>query len=408
MERPEEKLAEIGMAVREALASELPTSDELRRARVGFLQHVARRNGGTGAPRRGFFTQRWRVLLLASGTAAGALALWAWARLPVSFAIGPAATPGQPGDLVRATTGAGTELRFSEGSSLTLADGGRLRVLATDGKGARILVEDGTVDVTIAPARLFGKRWSFEAGPFGVQVTGTRFSLSFQAQDQSFALATREGRVVVAGPCLSAPAEVTAGSRLELTCLAKPAPAVRTASLSPEPPGSPARGEVAAPAVKPSREGAPWRELLLAGRLQEGLRAAERADFAHVCQVATAKELLALADAARLFGRSSRAVTALRVLRQRFPKSPEASTAAFTLGRVAFEQMHAYGEAVTWFATYLREQPNGPLMGDSVGRLMEARLLAGDEPGARTDAERYLRRFPEGPYASEARGILSK
>jgi transmembrane sensor len=165
---------------------------------------------------------------------------------------------------------------------------------------------------------------------------------------------------------------------------------------------------VPASASRPARDGEAWRDLLAAGRLQEGLRAAERASFGRVCQTATAKELLGLADGARLFGSSKRAVTALRVLRQRFPASPEASTAAFTLGRIAFEQKHAYAEAASWFATYLREQPSGPLMGDSVGRLMEARLRAGDQTGARTDAEQYLRRFPEGPYASEARGILSK
>jgi hypothetical protein len=241
-----------------------------------------------------------------------------------------------------------------------------------------------------------------------VQVVGTRFRLSYRAQEQSLALATQEGRVVVTGPCLQGPAAVAAGTRLDLSCLATPPAAVETASITTLPPVGPADLEIAPPAGKPSRDTLPWRELLLAGRLQEGLRAAERADFARVCQIATVKELLALADAARLFGRSQRAETALRVLRQRFPKSGEASTAAFTLGRVAFERKRAYAEAVTWFGTYLREQPNGPLMGDSMGRLMEARLMAGDARGARSDAEGYLRRFPEGPYASEARGILSK
>jgi len=142
--------------------------------------------------------------------------------------------------------------------------------------------------------------------------------------------------------------------------------------------------------------------------LQEAVHAAERADFDRVCQTASAKDLLALADAARLFTRTPRAVTALRVLRQRFPSSAEASTAAFALGRIAFEQKRAYPEAVDWFATYLLEQPSGPLHGDCVGRLMEARLRAGDQSGAHLDAEQYLRRFPEGPYASEARGILAK
>jgi hypothetical protein len=47
-------------------------------------------------------------------------------------------------------------------------------------------------------------------------------------------------------------------------------------------------------------------------------------------------------------------------------------------------------------------------MGDAVGRLMEARHRAGDQPSARRDAERYLQRFPEGPYAGTARVILAE
>jgi TolA-binding protein len=130
--------------------------------------------------------------------------------------------------------------------------------------------------------------------------------------------------------------------------------------------------------------------------------------FDRVCQTATSKELLALADAARLFGRSRRAVVALQALRQRFAGSSDAATAAFRLGRIAFEKHHAYGDAASWFDIYLREQPSGPLMGDAFGRLMEARQRSGDWAGARVEAQQYLRRFPQGPYASEAQGILSQ
>jgi TolA-binding protein len=138
------------------------------------------------------------------------------------------------------------------------------------------------------------------------------------------------------------------------------------------------------------------------------LAAAERFGFARACQLATAKELLGLADAGRFFGPDRRAVMALQVLRQRFPGSIDAGTAAFTLGRIAFERQHAYTEAANWFETYVREQPSGPLMGDAFGRLMEAKLRSGDLTSARANAQQYLRRFPEGPYASEARGVLSR
>ena len=61
-------------------------------------------------------------------------------------------------------------------------------------------------------------------------------------------------------------------------------------------------------------------------------------------------------------------------MRRRFPSSTAAGTAAFTLGRIVFEKQQDYYRAASWFETYLREQPNGPLMGDAFGRLMEARL----------------------------------
>jgi len=137
------------------------------------------------------------------------------------------------------------------------------------------------------------------------------------------------------------------------------------------------------------------------------VRAAEHVGWSRVCRTANAVELLSLADAARLSGETSRAVEALLILRQRFPGSTSAATGAFSLGRLAFEKRGAYTEAARWFATYLDEQPRGPLMGDAVGRLMEARDRAGDHTAARRDAERYLERFPAGPYAGTARTILA-
>jgi len=151
-----------------------------------------------------------------------------------------------------------------------------------------------------------------------------------------------------------------------------------------------------------------WRALAARGRYAEAWLAAERAGWSQICGTANAVDLLALADAARLSEQTPRAMEALLALRQRFPGSNSAATGAFLLGRLAFEKRGAYADAARWFATYLDERPRGPLMGDAVGRLMEARHRAGDRVAARRDAERYLQRFPAGPYAGTARVILAE
>ena len=342
------------------------------------------------------------LLALSASVAAGAAALWIWTR-PPTFEIGEA-RPGGLGDVVEASDGRVVPVSFSDGSALVLRDGGRIRVLTLDAAAARVLVEAGVVDASIVHRQARKTRWEFEVGPYRVTVTGTKFRIAFRAGDGSLRVSTESGQVVVAGGCLEAPATVGAGENLETSCAPRQGPAPDETALVPAPPPD------ATPTVKTNQlnQLERWRQLLAAGRLLDGLRAAERASFDQVCRVATEKELLALADAGRFFGPPKRAVAALIALRQRFPGSPDAGTAAFTLGRIAFENGHDYGKAADWFETYMQEQPRGPLMGDAFGRLMEARLHSGDGAGARASAQQYLRRFPGGPYSSEARGILSK
>ena len=404
MECREQSLDKLGAHVREALLAD-SASEEIRLGRAEFLDEVGRRNT---APARRRLSRpsraRWLTLAFATSCAASVAGLWLWLR-PVSFQVGEA-RPGQVGDVIESADGTSTPLHFSEGSTVVLHEGARMRVLSLETGAARVLVETGVVDATIVHRKSGKTRWDFEAGPFRVMVTGTKFQLAYYPSDQSFRLATEEGQVVVSGGCQKTPKTVSAGEKLALSCMPKEASSAWNGSDTAAAVAEPV--VEAAPSVSRAAHGESWRDLLAGGRLSEGLRAAERGNLERVCQVATTKELLALADAARLSGRDGPATTALRALRRRFPGSMDASIAAFMLGRMAFEKHHAYGEAAEWFETCMREQPTGPLMGDSFGRLMEARLRSGDRSGARANAEQYLRRFPEGPYASEARGILSR
>jgi transmembrane sensor len=318
---------------------------------------------------------------------------------------------------IAAERGESVPLTFSEGSSVVVRPGGRVRVLGAEARGAHVLLEGGGIDVAITHRDSRGTAWTFDAGPLSVAVKGTRFHLAWSPREQFFTLGVSEGAVVVSGSCLSGARTLRAHERLEVACGQDGNPTPASAALPAAQPHAPTSGAgqaalaqvpsaVPAPSAAPSERG--WRELLRAGEHGEALKAAERADFKQVCQSATQGELLGLSDAARISGDLDKSTHALVTLRQRFPGSPNAATAAFSLGRIAFERRAAYAEAVRWFSTYLNEAPNGPLMGDAVGRLMEARYRQGDRAAARADAERYLHRFPKGPYASVAKRLLTE
>jgi TolA-binding protein len=446
VEPPKTKLSRIGATIRAELDAE--PSGALRLARAGLLARVTARNAARARPGwlRSTVGRHRRATAALAGALAVAAAAVVWLRMPISYqVVGPSGVLAHLDDMVQAGTTEPIVLRFSEGSAIVLGAGGRVRVLSAGPTGARVLLERGTADVSIAHRMRLTTRWRFEAGPFHLLVTGTRFHLGWSPNDEAFTLATSEGSVQVSGPCLNGPRAVSAGQALHLSCPVGPraasrprsaaaaaatpaaaqvsaiAAAAAPAALAPTPAAAAAAPEApstatTAPAEAPRPVGAApsagapardtWRDLIRAGRLADGVRAAERADFGHVCHTASEGELLALADAARLSDHTTHAVAALAVLRRRFPGSPDAATAAFTLGRIAFERSQAYDEAVRWFATYLQEQPSGPLMGDAAGRLMEARQRSGDRAGARAEAQRYLRRFPEGPYAPQARALL--
>jgi TolA-binding protein len=356
---------------------------------------------------------------VAAGVAAAVAAGVAlWLRAPISFEVGGTGVAGGTDAMIAAEGAESVPLSFSEGSSVVVRPGGRVRVLDTDARGAHVLVESGAVDVAIAHRGGRSPSWSFDAGPLSVRVTGTRFNLGWSPREQRFSLAMSEGTVVVTGSCLSAPKSVRAGEALDLTCGGGKAGDVAAVSARPKEssapigvaPAVPAPGAgVAAPAPSSPPAGErTWRELLRGGEAKQALVAAEKADFASVLATASQAELLGLADAARVAGEPDQAVTLLTTLRRRFPGSANAAAAAFSLGRIAFERRGAYSESVRWFSTYLDEAPNGPLMGDAVGRLMESRYKKGDRAGARADAEQYLKRFPRGPYASLATRLVNE
>jgi hypothetical protein len=72
------------------------------------------------------------------------------------------------------------------------------------------------------------------------------------------------------------------------------------------------------------------------------------------------------------------------------------------------EQQGRRTDAVQWFQRYRDESPSGVYAGQALGRQLVLTSGHGRSPAARKLAEDYLQRFPSGPYAKAARGVLGE
>src|SRR5690606_31993108 len=306
-----------------------------------------------------------------------------------------------------------------------------------------------------------GHCWLVEAGPFLVTVTGTAFSITWDASRERFELTLRRGHVLVSGPVLkqelaleagqtmvvdlpkaqtlitraeqqralerdAEPASASSSAGSSAAPSAEPAPAVESpmereateassASQAHTPvPGSSVsggrgiQGDAPEPVARTPEPGSSasgrrrWRDALASGRWDQILSEAERDGVEATLETASRDDLLALADAARYRRRTDLARSALLAVRRRFPNAVEA---AFLLGRVEELRPGATAAAIGWYDEYLVRAPRGTYAAEALGRKMIlTNELAGREK-ARPLAEEYLRRFPSGSYAGAARAL---
>jgi hypothetical protein len=353
---------------------------------------AARRRGPRGV---GTF-----AALAAAAVALAAALVLVWPRSSLRYDVRGAAL--SDGGYVRAADAA--TVVFSDGSEITLDEGTTARVAEVTADGARLLLEDGRARVAVVHKD--GARWVVSAGPFEVTVTGTHFEVGWAAPKQRLDLTLTEGSVVVRGPLLGDGIAMVAGQRLsaelersvvELGLVTEP-----VAAATAEQPPAPTAEETAAappPAPPPPAVAKSWAQRIAEGDAEGVLAEAESRGIDAVLASGTLDELVALADAARYKGRSDVARGALEKVRERYPASKPARTAAFLLGRMA-----AGASALRWYDVYLAEAPNGTFAAEAVGRKLVI-LRASNPAQARALAEEYLARWPKGPYAAVAREI---
>jgi hypothetical protein len=418
----ESTLAAVGRAVQ----------SEARRRQL--VPEIQARLVGLESRRAPVRTLRWRLAIGGLSACAALIALLVLRPHPLSFAVAGTAGDGRVGAPLVAPAARALELRFSDGSQVTLPPRAVAQVDAVDRQGATVAIEDGTLEVSVVHRSR--TRWQVRAGGYRIQVTGTRFAAGWNRRTQSLTVTMHEGSVLVSGPGLREPVRVVTGQRLqasaeganlgfettheiapreEMPALPEPSAPETAPALAPAAPEVAAPPAARGPLPHPRRaETAPvhagpagladWRIEAARADYHDALAAAVLEGWRAECARLGADDLVLLGDVARLAGDLNRAEEAYRAARRRFPA---ADRPTFALGLIAFEGHHDYAAAGDWFASYLRLYPRGPLAREAAGRLIESRLRAGDDGEARQAAASYLRAFPEGPHAALARRTVA-
>jgi hypothetical protein len=387
-----------------------PEHDAAERERL--VQTVARTPSGRPARPRQLVPARalWPALAAALVAAGVALALW-WPDAALDFEVqgAPLAEQGY----VRASDKDAT-IAFSEGSTVRLERGSVGRVVEVTPRGARVLLENGRATVHVVHQT--DSEWSLAAGPFVVLVTGTSFDLSWQPDGEKLVVELREGTVTVRGPLVQDGLMMRSGQRLvarvperDLKLVAietAPEASITPAKSSPSPTPSADDTSSAEPdkSAGPAVETIPWSKRIANGDFKGVLAEARARGIESVLASGSLDELWALADAARYEGEGGLSRRAMIAVRERFPTSDAAHTAAFLLGRMA--EGGSPSGAITWYDTYLGEAPRGTYAAEALGRKLELVRRTRGTSAARPLAQQYLASYPKGPYAKLARDIL--
>ncbi|WP_437514076.1 FecR domain-containing protein [Sorangium sp. So ce1099] len=468
-----EKLSRLADLAREGIPADVDAAhDAAERAR--FVEAVSRgaalRRGGawgrvdtwlrslgvsTGLAER----PRWGLALAGAAALAVALVvLWPTRRLDYAVEGAPVAT----GGYISAAPGDEARLRFTDGTTVALSPGSALRVAEVEATGARMLLEHGRASLRVTPRPK--ARWSVEAGPFAVLVTGTAFDVSWTRGDGTLRVDLHEGSVTVRGPLAPDGLPLRAGQRLVArlhegdvqissadaasaagATQGGPSSAAQAAQPGAAQPGGDGRAAGSGDAAEPGAEGdagaaraegsraegspggappdgagaapdgataadgaaaAPsWAKRVAAGDFRSVLAEAEQRGLGGVLERGSLDDLVALADAARYARRGDVAQRALTATRKRFPGTSHGKAAAFLLGRMV-DDGGSPGAAVAWYDTYLAESPGGPFAAEALGRKMVAVERTGGRAAARPIAELYLKRHPRGAHAPVASDLM--
>jgi transmembrane sensor len=297
-------------------------------------------------------------------------------------------------------------LNFGGGAQVTVGAEARLEVLEQTERSVSLFLQRGLAQFDIRPGVV--RRWQIKSGEVTVLVVGTQFSV--ERSPSTVRVEVQRGRVLVSSPRLAGESLALEAGRV-LVVETQNAPETTPPLAAPPESAAPesAPPESAAPEAAPRVPGAAasklddtkrsWREAAAArdwarawGHLgADGLaQQSQRAD--------SATDLFTLADVARRSGHPEAAVGPLRRIVTQYAQDPRAAVAAFTLGRLWQGSLGRPNEAATAFRDALSLPLPASLVEDAQAYLVQALAQSGREAEARSAAETYRRRFPNGAF----------
>jgi transmembrane sensor len=279
------------------------------------------------------------------------------------------------------TTSLASTVSFADGSHIELSAGSELVPTRNDARELGLRLTRGRARFVVTPGG--HRRWQIDAGLATVEVIGTVFVVDRTAPDLHVSVERGHVRVSASD---ERHWDLLAGDDVWVA-----SPPVAVASSPTFPP--PAEALSATPvATARDRSAQPHRTVALDEEPGEHDEIAS----------ASPRELMLLADVARLSGRPTDAIEPLAYLVEHHPESVEASLAAVMLGRVAQDASNDPAAAARAFERAEALGVPASLADDVEGRLALAYLATGDARGVER-ARHYLETHPDGRHASALR-----
>jgi transmembrane sensor len=374
--------------------------DELDEATIARLWRGTR---DRMRPRERASYLRPAALVLGVGLAAAALfAVW-----PRSVPGGLSLASGEPVAPV-ATSAQTRRLELDDASSIELGPRSALDVRENDARRFATSLSRGRARFTVTPGT--GRRWEIDCGLARIEVVGTVFILEHRSEG----LWVEVERGLVRVHTSERSRDLGAGQRLLVRRAERQA---ETAPAAPrevserhavEAVPEPRAAEPAPRARRAEPEVEPWRVLAERGAHGEAYEALGPRGIDARVGAASARELLLMADVARLSGHPADAVHPLERLLAEHPRDAQAPLAAVILGRLEMDALHRPSRAVSALEQAIALGVPAALADDVEGRLAILWLTSGAPERGDSAAAAYLAARPEGRHARRLRALLAR